>query len=82
MQLFYVMVTLSSLVAPPVTFMTYGLHFEDYRACEKALPRVEGAVQHLLNYDPRTLGFFGTVIGRLTYGHHVQSARCIDGSIP
>lgn len=79
MQPFYLFITLSALTSPSAWFVGPKVQFKDMAACERALPRAERALQQIIISDPSSLKFFGTVIGKVTYGHFIQYGECVDG---
>lgn len=77
MPTFYILVTLTSLVAPQVLFMSPVMPWRNATACRQAIPRMEAAVQALVRYDPAALALFGEVIGKPTaLGYFVSDAAC------
>jgi hypothetical protein len=77
METFYMVLTLSSLTAPQVTFFSHPRQWNNELACERALPRMEAAVTRLIRYDASTLELFGTTTGGpLNPGFFVSFAGC------
>ena len=77
METFFMVLTLSSLTAPQVTFLSHPTPWSNVRACERALPRMEGAVTRLIRYDATALELFGTTTGGpLNPGFFVTTAEC------
>ena len=63
MQTFYMFLTLSSLTAPQMLFISQPHPWKDEFACEQALPKMEAAVTRLIRFDVSTLDLFGTTTG-------------------
>ncbi len=82
METFYMFVTLSSLAAPQVLFMSQPQPWENESACERALPKMEGAVTRLIRYDASALGLFGTTAGGpLRPGYFVTASECRSAEV-
>ena len=77
METFYMVLTLSSLTAPQVTFLSHPMPWSNELACERALHTMEGAVTRLIRYDASALELFGTTTGGpLNPGFFVSTAEC------
>jgi hypothetical protein len=77
METFCMFLTLSSLVAPQMVFISQPQPWTSQSECVRALPKMEGAVARLIRYDASALKLFGTTIGGLpnpTY--FVSSSEC------
>ena len=77
METFYMFLTLSSLVAPQVVFISQPQPWTNKLACVRALPRMESAVSRLIRHDASTLELFGTTTGgSLNPGYFVSGSEC------
>jgi len=77
MQTFYMMLTLSSLTAPQVTFFSPPKLWENELACVRVLPRMESAVIRLIHHDESALELFGATTGALSRGYFVSTSACL-----
>jgi hypothetical protein len=77
METFYVFLTLSSLTGPQVLFISQPQPWKDSLACSRVLPRMEGAVTRIIQYDASALELFGTIIGgSIKPGYFVSESEC------
>jgi len=77
METFFMVLTLSSLTGPQVTFFSHPKQWNNELACERALPLMEGAVTRLIRYDASSLELIGTTTGGpLNPGFFVSFAGC------
>jgi hypothetical protein len=76
METFYMVLTLSSLSAPQALFLSHPIPWKNVTACERALPRMEGAVTRLIRYDASALELFGTISRSLNPSYFVSASKC------
>jgi hypothetical protein len=77
METFYMFLTLSSPAAPQALFISQPKSWKDELECERALPKMEGALTRLIRYDASALELFGTMNGGpLKPGYFVSTAGC------
>ncbi|HET7849739.1 MAG TPA: hypothetical protein VFL51_11830 [Pseudolabrys sp.] len=83
MKTFSMSLTLSSLTGPQVVFVSQPRPWKNELACVRALPRMEGAVSRLIQYDASALDLFGTTNGHpLKPGYFVSEAECSRSAEP
>ncbi|HSC42600.1 MAG TPA: hypothetical protein VLH17_10015, partial [Candidatus Binatia bacterium] len=83
METFFMSLTLSSLTGPQVLFVSQPKPWKNELACVHALPRMEGAVSRLIQYDASALDLFGTTTGHpLKPGYFVSEAECSRSAEP
>ena len=82
-ETFFMSLTLSSLTGPQVLFVSQPKPWKNELACVHALPRMEGAVSRLIQYDASALDLFGTTTGHpLKPGYFVSEAECSRSAEP
>jgi hypothetical protein len=83
MGTFYMLLTLSSVFAPDAIFISHPQRWTNEMACQRALPRMEGALAQLIRYDTSALELFGTTIGGpLNRGYFVSASECRPAEAP
>lgn len=83
MEAFYMVLTLSSLTASQqVLFYSRAKLWESELACERALPRMEGAVARLIQYDSSALELLGTTSGSVNSSYFVTAFECQAAELP
>ena len=77
------LLTLSSVFAPDAVFISHPQWWMNEMACQRELPRMEGALAQLIQYDSSTLELFGTTIGGpLNRGYFVSASECRSAEAP
>jgi hypothetical protein len=79
MAAFTITITLSAVIGAQALYSSPEHDFKDYAACEREVPRIEKAVQAIINRDPDSLTLFGFVSDPITRAYFVTEAECDDG---
>jgi hypothetical protein len=83
MNTFAIVITLSAMIGPQVSYFGPDRPFEDQADCQRALSKAEGAVEAIIRRDPDSLALFGQVTGTVTRGYFISESWCLPiGATP
>lgn len=76
MHTFFMLITLTALSGPTVSYFGPDHFWASQAACEAALPKMEAVINRIMASDPDMLGLIGTVVGEPSRAYFIKMSEC------